>query len=100
MSAKSKGTRNEHKTLRYLEERGYRGTRSAASLGEWDLIVNNDDEIRYIQVKSNKWVYGVEKKAMEDYPLPKSDIIHKEMWRWDDYARFPRIRRFTGKDWK
>ena len=38
MNAKAKGTRNEHRSMRLLEAAGYRCTRSAASLGEWDII--------------------------------------------------------------
>jgi Holliday junction resolvase len=38
MNAKAKGTRNEHRSMRLLEAAGYRCTRSAASLGEWDIV--------------------------------------------------------------
>jgi len=36
MNGKRKGTRNEHRSMALLERAGYRCTRSAASLGEWD----------------------------------------------------------------
>lgn len=38
MSAKSKGSHNEHRSRRLLEAAGYACTRAAGSLGAWDLI--------------------------------------------------------------
>jgi Holliday junction resolvase len=38
MNSKRKGTRNEHRSIRLLEAAGYRLYRSAASLGEWDIV--------------------------------------------------------------
>jgi hypothetical protein len=38
MNAKRKGTRNEHRSIALLESAGYRCSRSAASLGEWDIV--------------------------------------------------------------
>jgi hypothetical protein len=38
VSAKGKGTHNEHRSIKLLEAAGYRCWRSAASLGEWDIV--------------------------------------------------------------
>jgi hypothetical protein len=38
MNSKRKGSRNEHRSIAILEAAGYRCTRSAASLGEWDIV--------------------------------------------------------------
>ena len=38
MSAKSKGTRNEHRSIKILEAAGYECTRAAGSLGAWDIV--------------------------------------------------------------
>lgn len=98
MSAKAKGTRREHKTMRVLEALGYRCHRFAASLGEFDVVANSRTGSRYIQVKSNRWAGSVEAEAMELYPLPPNAT--REVWRWDDHARQPRIREHTPEGWK
>ena len=38
MNRKRKGTKNERRSMTVLEAAGYRCTRSAASLGEWDIL--------------------------------------------------------------
>lgn len=38
MNCKRKGSRAEHKSMKILEACGYAVTRSAASLGDWDLV--------------------------------------------------------------
>jgi Holliday junction resolvase len=36
--SKRKGTRNEHRSIALLEASGYHCTRSAGSLGDWDIV--------------------------------------------------------------
>lgn len=90
MNAKAKGTRAEHKTMRYLETIGYACTRAAASLGAWDIIAIGPRDIRCIQVKANRWPGSVEMETLEQFTCPPCVI--REVWRWDDYAREPKVR--------
>ena len=91
MNTKAKGTRNEHKTMKYLERHHYACTRSAASLGLWDVIAIRADNVMVIQVKSNCWPGSEEMEALELFECPK--CVSREVWRWDDYARHPKVRR-------
>ncbi len=88
MSAKAKGTRNEHRSKRLLENTGYRVTRSSASLGEWDLVAIGPLGVQLVQVKTNRWPGSVEMEAMREFPVPPSGVI-KVVHRWRDYARYP-----------
>ncbi len=90
MNRKCKGTAREHKTMRRLEAEGYRCTRAAASLGEWDIIAIGPNDVRLIQVKSNRWPGSEEMARLEKFRVPAGVI--KGVWRWDDYAREPRIK--------
>ena len=98
MSAKAKGTQREHKTRRRLEAVGYRCTRAAGSMGEWDLVAVSRSEVLLVQVKSNAWPGSVEMESMTMFPTPPG--VRREVWRWDDRARAPRIREHTSEGWK
>lgn len=52
MKAKRKGTRNEHRSIVLLEHAGYRCSRSAASLGVWDIIGIGPVDVVLVQVKT------------------------------------------------
>jgi Holliday junction resolvase len=52
MNAKAKGNRNERPGIAILEASGYRCTRSAASLGEWDIIAIDSTGHRTVAVKT------------------------------------------------
>jgi hypothetical protein len=52
VNSKAKGTRNEHRSIRLLEAAGYRCCRSAASLGEWDIIGVGSLDTVPLQVKT------------------------------------------------
>ena len=41
--------------LTVLEAAGYRCTRSAASLGEWDIVAIGSRDVALIQVKTRDW---------------------------------------------
>ena len=92
MNMKAKGSQRERKSRKLLEAAGYLVTRSAASLGEFDLIAVNQTGIRFIQVKSNCWPGPVEREAMKaaQLNLPQNSTV--ECWRWNDNAREPIIR--------
>lgn len=90
MNTKAKGNRRERKTMDWLEAEGYACTRSAASLGCWDIVAISKTHIRVIQVKSNTWPGSLEMEAMVAFQCPA--YVSKEIWRWDDNARWPRVR--------
>lgn len=88
-SAKRKGTRNEYKCMRQLESEGYACTRSAASLGVWDIIAIRKDSVRLIQVKTNRRPGTVEMEAMRSFECPPS--CSRELWVYKDRQRLPAI---------
>ena len=90
MKAKAKGTRNEHRTMRYLEAIGFACTRAAASLGAWDVVAVSRREVKLIQVKTNRWPPSHEMEQLELFEAPSG--VSREVWRWDDYARRPKVR--------
>lgn len=90
MNRKAKGTRNEYKSRRLLEAAGYRVTRAAASLGQFDLIGVGATDIVLCQVKSNTWPGAIEIDAIKNFPAPSNckKVIH----RWDDYKALPMVK--------
>lgn len=89
-NAKAKGTANEHKTIRWLEELGYFTTRAAGSLGAYDIIAINDSCVLLVQVKSNCWPGPQEREAMNAVCVPENGF--RLMVRWNDYDRCPSVR--------
>ena len=55
MNAAAKGARNERRSMAVLESAGYRCTRSAASLGAWDIIGISHRDVVLCQVKTRDW---------------------------------------------
>lgn len=96
-NTKAKGRQREAKTMRRLEQIGYRCTCSAASLGEWDVVAIGPNDVRLVQVKSNAWPGSVEREGMELFPAPLNAV--KEIWRWDDHAREPRVQVWESGRW-
>jgi uncharacterized protein with GYD domain len=70
MNAKRKGTRNEHRYARLLEAAGYRVTRAAASLGEWDLVGCGSTDFVLVQVKTRDWPGAVAPETLKAFPAP------------------------------
>jgi|TARA_R110000744_G_scaffold139955_1_gene251110 Holliday junction resolvase len=89
MNRKQKGARSERKTMDYLEARGYYCTKSAGSLGEWDIIGVSEDGVVLVQVKSNNWPRPPEMERLYAFPSPEgcTRYIH----RWDDRKPEPQI---------
>lgn len=89
--SKAKGSRAEHRTIRVLEAAGYRCTRAAGSMGEWDVIAVGPGDVRLIQVKCGvkPWCSPAEREALELFPVGAG--VRKELWKWRDYARTPDI---------
>lgn len=90
MNAKAKGTRNEHRSRRLLEAAGYRVTRAAASLGEWDLVGVSSTDVVLVQVKTRDWPGTIEMEALRSFPCPPGcrRLVH----RWRDRQRTPDVR--------
>ena len=90
MSAKAKGTRNEHRSKRLLEAAGYRVTRAGASLGDWDLIGISATDIVLVQVKTRDFPGTLEMRILAEFPAPA--CARKVVHRWVRGARMPNVR--------
>jgi len=90
MNAKAKGNRNEHRSIALLEAAGYRCTRSAGSLGEWDIIGIGSTDVVLCQVKTRDWPGTAEMEALKLFPAPAN--CRKLVHRWRDRQRLPDVR--------
>ena len=90
MNAKAKGTRNEHRSMTILEAAGYRCTRSAASLGEWDIIGIGTTDIVLVQVKTGSWPRSDEMGVLSEFSVPPN--ARKLVHRWMPRKRLPDVR--------
>lgn len=89
INTKAKGTRLEHKTMKVLESLGYKCCRSAASLGEWDVIAVGAKRVRLVQVKANRRPGSIEMKALNSFVAPVN--CSREVWIWKDRRKEPII---------
>lgn len=96
MSAKRKGSRNEHKTIRLLESLGYRCMKAGGSLGVFDIIAVSADAVLLIQVKSNRWPGRVEMEAIRLFPCPAN--AKKLVHRWNDRQRMPDVKEVESNE--
>ncbi|MHB2006836.1 MAG: PDDEXK family nuclease [Acidobacteriaceae bacterium] len=87
MSAKAKGTRNEHRSIRLLESAGYQCTRAAASLGAWDIVGIGSADVVLVQVKTRDWPGSVEMETLRGFVAPAN--CRKLVHRWRDRQRLP-----------
>ena len=90
MNAKAKGTKNEHRSMAVLESAGYRCTRSAASLGAWDIIGISSRDVLLVQVKSTRWPGGVEMETLREFVVPPA--CRKLIHRWRHRQRLPDVK--------
>jgi len=81
MNAKAKGNRNEHRSMAVLGAAGYACTRSAASLGAFDIVGIGPADVLLVQVKTRDWPRAAEIWAMRTLPAPANcrKLIHR--WR-------------------
>lgn len=84
-----KGRALEYRAMRQLEKEGYWCRRTAASKGAFDVVAFNENEVRMIQVKSNRPFYGKEKQHFIDLNVPS--CVKKELWVYHDFKREPHI---------
>lgn len=88
-NSKAKGNRQEHRTMRLLEAAGYRCTRSAASLGEFDVIGMSATDWVCVQVKSNRRPGSLEMAVLRDVMVPPG--TRKLLHVWRDRQRMPLV---------
>jgi Holliday junction resolvase-like predicted endonuclease len=93
LNAKRKGSRQERRARKILEAAGYLVTKAGGSLGLFDLIAENRQGVRHVQVKSNRLPSPVEREDMQAAKanLPTNSTI--EIWIFYDGKenREPRI---------
>lgn len=88
---KAKGSRNERKTMRWLEDTyGCLCMKSGGSLGMWDVIGIGPLGTYLVQVKSNRWPGKAEMEKLQWFH--RNDKIFKLVHRWDDRASEPQVR--------
>ena len=90
MNAARKGARNEHRSMAVLESAGYRCTRSAASLGVFDVIGVGSRDVVLCQVKTRDWPGSVEMEALREFVAPLS--CRKLIHRWRHRQRLPDVK--------
>ena len=90
MNSKRKGNHNEHRSMAVLEAAGYRCTRSAASLGAWDIVGIGSTDVVLCQVKTRKWPGTVEMETMRLFSVPAN--VRKLVHRWRPRRRIPDVR--------
>ena len=73
-----------------MEAVGYRCTRSAASLGEWDIIGIGSKDMVLVQVKTRDWPGAAEMEALTLFSVPPN--CRKLIHRWKDWRRLPDVR--------
>lgn len=89
MSAKNKGARNERRSMAVLAAAGYRCTRSAGSLGMWDVIGIGTADVVLVQVKTRDWPGSVELEQLRLCQTPP--CVRKLVHRWRDHQRLPDV---------
>ena len=87
MNAKAKGNRQEHRTMTLLEALGYRCTRSAASLGEWDVVGIGVSDVVLVQVKSSRGPRPAEMDVLREFHVPPG--VRKLVHVWKPRKRWP-----------
>lgn len=99
VNTRQKGRKAELKAKKILEMAGYdvqvtanpsKWNKQQDMFGLWDLMAVKKNEIRFIQVKCNRMVYGA---ALEPYELWECpDVCTKEIWVFKDRVKEPIIK--------
>ena len=91
MNSKAKGNRQEHRAMAYWEARGYRCSRSAASLGVFDCICigRKGQGVLLVQVKSNRWPRSAEMQILREFEV--DSCCCKLIMRYRDRVKEPDI---------
>jgi Holliday junction resolvase-like predicted endonuclease len=83
----AKGRRNEHRSRDILEAAGYRVTRAAGSLGDWDLVGLSSTDVVLVQVRTRDWPGLIERQALKECVAPPN--TRKLLHRYRDGRRRP-----------
>jgi hypothetical protein len=89
-NSKQKGNRQEHRSMRLLEAMGYACTRSAASLGAFDIVAIGPTDIILVQCKTRDWPGSAETETMRLLPVPTN--CRKLVHRYRDGVRLPDVK--------
>jgi hypothetical protein len=73
-----------------LEAAGYHCTRSAASLGEWDIVGVGSTDFVLVQVKTRDWLGAAEMETLRLFSAPPN--ARKLIHRWRDRQRLPDVK--------
>lgn len=76
--------------MRVLEAAGYETSRSAASLGCWDIVGFSARSVVLVQVKTNRDATPADREQFALYPCPPGTL--KLIHIWHDRARYPIVR--------
>lgn len=87
MNSKAKGSRAEHRSMRLLEDAGYKCTRAAGSMGVWDIVAIGAIDIVLVQVKTRDWPGTAEMEVLRAFPAPWN--CRKWIHRYRDRVRLP-----------
>ena len=87
---KAKGRRNEWRSMALLEAAGYQCTRSAASLGAWDIVGIGSTDFALCQVKTRDWPSAVDMETLRGFVCPPN--TKKLVHRWRDRERKPDVK--------
>lgn len=88
MNRYAKGRRNEWKSKKYLEARGFTCFRTAGSHSDWDIIaIKKAHPLMLVQVKTNKKPPMASPEQLEG--IDGSWRVHIHLWL--DYAKQPEI---------
>jgi Holliday junction resolvase len=92
MNGYRKGAAREYRAMLMLEALGYHVIRAAGSHGTFDLVAFTAVDFRLIQVKAgNRGCSPAEREQLALVPVP--DNTSKEIWRFPDRCRAPKIER-------
>jgi Holliday junction resolvase len=88
--SKRKGTRNERRSMELLEAQGYHCSRSAASLGAWDVIGIGPTDVVLVQVKTRDYPGTAEMRTLTEFVVPPN--CRKLIHRWRDRVQLPDVK--------
>jgi hypothetical protein len=94
VNAKRKGNRAEYRSMAILEAAGYRCSRSAASLGVFDVIGIGPTDVVLVQVKTRDWPGRAEMERLNLFPAPAN--CRKLLHRYIDGKRLPDVRELAS----
>jgi len=94
MNAKRKGNWADYRSMALLESSGYRCSRSAASLAEWDIIAVGPADVVLVQVQTRDWPGREETERLKLFPAPAN--CRKLIHRWRDGERHPDLREVSS----